>query len=246
MASKTINNLVCFDFETGGLDCTKDAVTQVCFMAIDSKDFSKIDTYVDYVYPYNKKDRSSTGRSKKLVSKTSRDKPELYGYDESKMLEICGTTMQDLYEKGEDVEKVVENICNLFNNANSTGTAAGRPFLLGQNAHNFDVGFLQKLFWYCGKDLSKYVVCSKDFYGNSQPFVLDTLYLAKLFYANDDKISKYALGFLCDKLEIELVNAHDALADVEATKEVAKIFFSNMRSGGSSSNIEKSRKHFKF
>lgn len=49
--------------------------------------------------------------------------------------------------------------------------------------------------------------------------VVDTLVLSKMYLKNDDK--KYSLGYLCEMVNIELVDAHRALADTYAT---AKLF----------------------
>lgn len=57
----------------------------------------------------------------------------------------------------------------------------------------------------------------------AHPLVLDTIQLAMWKYQRlGRKIESYKLGSLCELLEIPVVDAHDALADVRMTVRVAK------------------------
>ena len=120
--------------------------------------------------------------------------------------------------------------------------------MLGQNLI-FDIGYLQHMAVYCKVDLKKYLDGDIDFYGNFQPNYFDTLHLGKVFFAPDDKTTSHKLGLMSNKLDVELVNAHDAMADVEATSGIFTKFMNSMRSsggGGDNNSVEKARDHFEF
>jgi DNA polymerase III alpha subunit (gram-positive type) len=136
----------------------------------------------------------------------------------------------------------------MFQRANPTNARNYKPILLGQNLI-FDIGYLQHMAVYCKVDLKKYLDGDIDFYGNFQPNYFDTLHLGKVFFAPDDKTTSHKLGLMSNKLDVELVNAHDAMADVEATSGIFTKFMNSMRSsggGGDNNSVEKARDHFEF
>lgn len=247
---KSVNYIVCLDFETGGLKCTENPVTQIGMEILDPITFKVIEKYSSYIYPYPKKDGvGKKKRVKKVVSKRDRDDkdPELYIYTDI-ALKYTNLTLDILYKKGKNVYDVMDDMLEMFKKANPKNTNNYKPFLLGQNI-KFDVGFLQHMAEYCGVDLNKYLDGGLDFYGNFQPNVFDTLHLVKQYYAANDKVTSHKLGLMSDKLGVELVNAHSADADVQATSGIFKVLMSNMRgdvgdlSGGDS---DRERNHFQF
>ena len=46
---------IVYDFETGGLDCTRCAATQISLHAVRLDTFEVMEKYSAYIYPYNKK-----------------------------------------------------------------------------------------------------------------------------------------------------------------------------------------------
>lgn len=58
---------IVYDFETGGLDCTKCAATQISLHAVRLDTFEVMEKYQAYIYPYNKKE--NIGKPKKKVLK---------------------------------------------------------------------------------------------------------------------------------------------------------------------------------
>ena len=242
--SKQNNYIVCLDWETGGLDPQKSAVTQIGMEILDPVTLKSIKTYSSYIKPYPKKDVEK-GRVKKLVKRES--SKDTYEYSD-KALSYTNVTMDLLEESGQDINVVMGDMIDMFKDANPTGARNYKPVILGQNI-TFDIGFLQHIFWYCGEDIEKYINCQKDFFGNQQPIYFDTLYLAKQYYSSNNKFTSHKLGLLSDDLGIELVNAHNAMADVEATSEIYRIFMKNMKSsGGSETNDfeDRARDHYKF
>lgn len=83
--------------------------------------------------------------------------------------------------------------------------------LSGQNV-KFDDKFIRAWF-------EKYTDTYWGSYVTSGVFDLKTLApMYEIFY-NKKIFSSYSLGYLCKKLEVELTNAHDAKADIIATRE---------------------------
>tara|TARA_R110000765_G_scaffold386148_1_gene478056 strand:- start:261 stop:992 length:732 start_codon:yes stop_codon:yes gene_type:complete len=241
---KQNNYIVCLDWETGGLDPQKNAVTQIGMEVLDPVTLKSIASYSSYIKPYPKKDVTK-GKIKKLAKRESSE--DTYVYDQ-KALDYTNVTMELLEEKGQDIKVVMEEMLEIFKLANPTNARNYKPVILGQNI-TFDIGFLQHIFSYCGEKMDKYLNCNKDFFGNQQPIYFDTLYLAKQYYAENDKFTSHKLGLLSDDLGIELVNAHSAEADVQATSGIFRLFIKNMRSSGDSETddfAERARDHFKF
>ena len=241
--AKKLNYIICFDFETGGLDPKKHAVTQIAMEVLDPVNLSPIAKYESYVLPYSKPKKKTGSR---IVKKNERDNEELYEYTE-KALDFTNITMDLLDDVGKHIEDVCEGIVDIFKKANPQNNRSYKPILLGQNV-KFDIGFLQQISERCGIDLSKYLNGDIDFYGNFQPTYIDTLDLSKQRFAEDKTVTSHKLGLMCNKLDIELVNAHEASADVRATSEIFKIYMESIRNSSSISidNKEKTRNGFHF
>jgi DNA polymerase III epsilon subunit-like protein len=209
------NSIICLDFETGGLDAQKQAITQIAFISFEASTFKEINRYESYVSPYGN-----------------------YQY-EDKALEMTGVTYEKI-ESGKDIRTVVKEISELFSEANTSGHTK-KPILLGHNIP-FDISFLQQIFAFTKTDLSKYFDGKKDFYGNFSPNYLDTLYMSKAMWANDESMQKFKLENCCSKAGVDLVDAHSALNDVVATKELFMYLINNMRSEASISTSEDIKK----
>lgn len=244
------------DFETGGLKSQTSAVTQIAIHAIRLDTFEKLGSYVRYIYPYNKKEIKAIAPKKKVLkSKYDSTPTELMDY-EDKALEYSAITMDMLYNQGEEIEQVAQDVLKFIEDMSAPKTPRNmKPIVIGQNI-TFDEGFLIQMFEYCGllKELTKLIRGWTDFYGNWHPQVLDTIHLGQLALCNRPNINSYKLEIMCENLGIELDDAHDADADVAATTNVAAVLTQRMRSvggevegvGGIQMNkAEKSRKHFK-
>jgi len=248
---KKVLTAICLDFETGGLDAVKNAVTQVAMQAVRLDTMEVMDRYVEYVYPYGKKE---IGGNKRKVLKTRYElerehEGELMEYEQV-ALDYSGVTMEMLYEKGVRLPVVARSMMDFIVRNTLSKSRQGKPFLIGQNI-GFDIGFLVQVMAYADllKELEKGLLGTVDFYGNFQPHYVDTITLAKLAFGGDSSVTSYKLELLCERLGIELSDAHDAEADVTATLNVGRVFVSRLRSGAVG-NIaldkqEKSRVHFK-
>ncbi|KAA6302901.1 MAG: DNA polymerase III PolC-type [Candidatus Ordinivivax streblomastigis] len=240
------------DFETGGLDCRKNACTQIALQAVRLDTWELIDRYTKYIAPYYRQDAGSPVRK---VLKTRREmEQEKEGIPmeyEQVALTYSGITMDVLINRGIDMREVARDILTFASRNTLTKSAQCKPVLIGQNI-TFDIGFLQQLMNYAGltKEFEKVFAGNHDFYGNFQPHYIDTIDLAKCAFAGDSSVTSYKLELIAAHLGLELDDAHDADADVTATLDIVRVCSSRLRnqvSGGDSSiaKKEKTRAHFK-
>lgn len=247
---------IVYDFETGGLDCNKCAATQISLHAVRLDTFEVTEKYQAYIYPYNQK--ADLGKPKKKVLKNKYDieeNGELMEYNSTAMA-ITGITMDMLYQMGKPIEDVCNEICDFIERNTLPVVASNKPFMIGQNPL-FDNGFMQQIMLYTGiwSRFIKLVRGAKDFWGNFQPAQLDTIILSQLTFDNDKSITTWKLEAMAERLGIDLDDAHDADADVTATREIVRVLTSRMRermtNGGNAigslapEKKEKLRDHFK-
>ena len=248
--SKIYTGIV-LDFETGGLDATRCACTQIAMHSIRFDTLEVIERYERYIYPYN---RREIGQPKRKVLKTKHEQAQeaagvLMDYEDV-ALRYSGITMDQLYNSGAQMEEVAADVIRLVENAALSKGAQCKPILIGQNIA-FDVTFLHQLMNYGGKlkEFEKAFAGKKDFYGNFQPVCIDTITLARMIFAADPEMTSYKLELICERLGIELDDAHDAGADVTATADIFRLCSSRLRNsdgGGGDMNLkkEKTRNHF--
>ena len=244
------------DFETGGLDCKKCAATQISAHAIRLDTFEVIGVFNKYIYPYQRRD--DLGKPKRKVLRNKYDVEEEakqntleYG---KVALEYSAITMEMLYEKGEDIQVVCESLIEFFKQHTFTTSRKLKPIFVGQNIL-FDLGFLQQIMTYTDlwKEIAKIFRGSEDFMGNFQPYYVDTILFSQLAFCHKDGVNSWSLSNLCEMLGIELDDAHDADADVTATREVLRLLTVRSRNedveeeSGSTvvTKKVKTREHFK-
>lgn len=250
VAPKIYTALV-LDFETGGLDCSKAACTQIAVQAVRLDTWEVLERYASYIAPYNRQD---VGTAKRKVLRPRREMEQQAAgvpmdYDAA-ALEYSAVTMEMLRSRGLSLKEVAAEVIAIAQRAALSKGAQCKPILIGQNI-TFDIGFLQQMMAYAGlqKEFAQAVVGTTDFYGNFQPHYLDTIDLGRLALAHDPGVTSYKLELLCGHLGIDLDDAHDADADVTATLSVAAVCSARLRNGGSGSDLlpqkEKTRAHFK-
>lgn len=233
----TIVTAIVLDFETGGLECTKCAATQISLHAIRLDTFEVMETLNMYIKPYPYKE--NIGKPKRKVLKTKyeiedeeNDEGRLMEY-QPRAMSVSGITMDMLYGRGKDVYEVCTAIIEFAKrNRLSTGVS-NKPILVGQNVV-FDGGFMQQIMCYCNmyEEFCKVVDSYTDFFGNPQPRYIDTLSLAKLAFMHDKLVSNYKLETIAALLGIDMDDAHDADADVTATDGVLRVFTQRLRNAG--------------
>lgn len=247
---------IVFDTETGGLDCTKCGVIQVSFHAVRLDTFEVMEKLNVYIKRYSRP--ADLGKPKRKVLKSKYDSDEEteiemeYGAAAEKVHGITKEMQERLgVEPAEACQEMIDFIKR--NTLNSSRTA--KPFFIGQNPM-FDEGMIQQLFFLAGywEELTKVVRGNKDFWGNFHFAMLDTIIIAQLTFNNDPSIGAWKLEMSAERFGIEMDDAHDADADVTATREIVRVATARMReNSGNSSEIgglvaEKQRKlrdHFK-
>lgn len=249
----TIVTLIVFDFETGGLDPQKCAATQISMHAIRLDTFEMTDTLNLYISPYHRKQSLSKPAKKVVKSKYDVEEEPLMEYGE-KALEYSAITMKMLEEMGRPLEDVCDKIIDFVERNTQNVSSGNLPVLAGQNVL-FDIGFLQQIMIYTGRwsAFTKLVRGVKDFWGNFQPYYIDTIALGQLALNHDRSVNSYKLELMAERLGIELDDAHDADADVFATQEVIRVLTGKMRTNsdglvdGNLAEVKKTklRDHFK-
>ena len=237
---------IVLDFETGGLDSKDSAITQIAMQAVRMDSWELLESYQNYITPYNQQDHL-----KRKVLKTRQQLeiqiPMKY---EAKALEYSGVTMDMLHSRGVELSVVANEVIEFVKRNTLSKGAQCKPIIIGQNI-TFDIGFLQQMMNYTGlaKEFAKIFAGTTDFYGNFQPYYLDTLTLGRMAFAHRTDITSYKLELLAERFGIELDDAHDAQADVSATLNIAAVCASRLKQeAGTVTTIakgEKTRNHFK-
>lgn len=243
---------IVLDFETGGLDCTRCACTQIAMQAVRLDTFEVLGRYVNYIAPYDKQPLGGVPKRKVLktrreVEQESTAEPMDY---EPVALNYTGITMELLRSQGVALKQVAAEVIDFVRRHTLSKGARYKPVLIGQNIP-FDIGFLQQMMAYAGlqKEFAQAFAGTTDFYGNFQPHYLDSIALARLCLAAEPEVSSYKLELVAERLGIELDDAHDADADVTATRQIVVQCSRRLRQNGdtdvSQQRTPKTRDHFK-
>lgn len=243
---------IVLDFETGGLDCIRCACTQIAMQAVRLDTFEVLGRYMNYIAPYDKQPLG--GAPKRKVLKTRREveqenTAEPMDY-EPVALNYTGITMELLRSRGVALKQVAAEVIDFARRHTLSKGARYKPVLIGQNIP-FDIGFLQQMMAYAGlqKEFAQVFAGTTDFYGNFQPHYLDTIDLARLCLAAEPDITSYKLELVAERLGIELDDAHDADADVTATRQIVVQCGRRLRQNEgediAQQRIPKTRDHFK-
>lgn len=240
------------DFETGGLEPQKSAITQMAVHAHRLDTFERLGTYVAYILPYNRRDVKGVA-SKRKVLKSKFDRPEENPMEYSdRAMAVTGITMDLLEDEGKPIDDAAMEMLAFIEAHTCPKTPLNKkPVIIGQNIA-FDEGFLCQMFEYAGlmKELKKAVRGKEDFYGNWHPLMIDTLLLGQLAFCTTG-IPNYKLSTMAEALGVDLNDAHEADADVMATANICAVLSRRMRSEGGGtedvhmSKTEKTRPHFK-
>jgi DNA polymerase III alpha subunit (gram-positive type) len=139
----------------------------------------------------------------------------------------------DQIENGRDPKTVLDELIKYLE---SMKVGRNKPVLCGHNIDKFDIPFLDNFFSTFSKDLAKYV---------NEDFTIDTMWWSR---AKWEEQTNFKLGTCCEISGIELVNAHRAIHDTRANKELVKSFLRGLRSNssGSESKEKRYRETFQF
>jgi len=127
-------------------------------------------------------------------------------------LDANGITREQI-AAGRDPKEVAVEFCKYLDSVRSKG----KVVLVAQNGDKFDIPFLMNYLELFGIDLEKYV---------NFDFTIDTMWWSRVKFT---ELTNFKLGTLCEVNGIELVNAHRAISDTRATKELAKKYIRSLR-----------------
>lgn len=238
------HNYVVFDCETGGLDkknglhAINFPITQIAFVGIDGYSLTEINRYEAYIK--GKHDRNFVPTDNDVV-------PGYVGYGLNQVYTKgaflhTNTTVEKLENLGQEAKQVCLEIIDLFESIKSS-SKFHKIILVGHNVI-YDIPFLQYLFKLFNKDLDKYIEGYRDAYGNFQPVFFDTQYLSRA-RSTDEKL-KHNLTDVAFREGIELIDAHNAMPDTLATKNVFVSFLHSFRNSKLSNNQSESTQISKF
>ena len=134
-------------------------------------------------------------------------------------------------ENGRDQREVFEEFCDYLSKLSS---GRNKPILCGHNILSFDQPFLHNWFALNKSDLSKFVNldCS-----------IDTMWWARLKWIES---VNFKLGTCCENCGVELTDAHRAVTDTRANRDLIKDFIRSLRSDKKSEDKEYVRPRFQF
>lgn len=131
-------------------------------------------------------------------------------------LKANGITREQI-EKGRDSKEVIEEFIVYLK---SLSKQPKKIIAIGHNIDAFDLPILDDFFQVHRHDLSKYI---------NSDFSIDTMHIARLKWTESDN---YKLGTCCQNCNIDIPNAHRAINDTRANKELVKSFISSLRGEG--------------
>lgn len=252
-AEQGIYTALVLDFETGGLDCTRCACTQIALQAVRLDTFEVLGRYANYIAPYERQALGGAPRRKVLRTRReveAQSRAEMMDY-EAAALSYTDITPELLRTRGVELRQAAAEVLDFARRHTLGKGPRYRPVLIGQNIP-FDVGFLTQMMAYGGllKEFAQVFAGTTDFWGNFQPHYLDTIDLARLCLAADPAVTSYKLELVAERLGIELDDAHDADADVTATRQIAALCSARLRRSADApeeliGRAPKTRDHFK-
>jgi DNA polymerase-3 subunit epsilon len=193
----TQQRIVFFDLETSGLDHERHEIIQIAAIAATMPGFEPVEEFECKV-------RFDILRAEAAALEGNSYDREVWD--------------REAIDQG-DAAKRFDEFMRRHSTMERVSKRTGKPFatcrMAGHNASTFDIKFLRKLYagGWCQCDV----------------FVYDTLQLAGWWASTQaNPPANLQLGTLCNHLGIDLGdNAHDALADVRAAIEVARVLSMN-------------------
>lgn len=197
------------DFETGGTDLSKTAITEIAMSAIRGDTLELIERYDALIKPYGF------------------DKG--YEYDQA-AFDKTGLSIAKLEKEGKPFDQVWKEVdefldrVNIFNNKTMY-----KPILVAHNAL-FENQCFQHLYQGKEKELEKRLQGAYDFHGHYVLAYLDTMQISRMLFAANIRVKTCSLEQTCESLGIASADGHRAMNDVIPTEEVMKRAIKLLRS----------------
>lgn len=146
-------------------------------------------------------------------------------------LNVSNITIDMLDREGKDANVIIQELISFI----KKNSKKKKSILVAHNGDEFDIPIIDKFFTDHGEDLSKYVETKTSF---------DTMWLARAYKPT---MAKFNLGSCLEDLNIDIQQAHRALNDTRATKDMFVKLMSNLRGLTSSrETINKTRIKFQY
>lgn len=124
---------------------------------------------------------------------------------------------------GRDSQEVANEFVKYLS---SMKVGSSKPILSGHNIDKFDIPFLVDFLKYHKLDLFKYV---------NENFTIDTMWWSRLKW---NELLNFKLGTCCETAGVELINAHRAITDTRANRQLVKMFVSNLKNDSVKTSVE--------
>lgn len=192
------------DFETGGFSSRENAITEFAAIVLDGDTLEELGRYEAIVAPY--------------------DDNLLY---DPKALEATKISMS-MIQSGVPFKTFMKELKAFIKRTTIHSGAKYKPIITGHNIP-FDINFFQQIFEKDKSKIQDYFACNEDHFGNQYPKYIDSLTLAYLTWGNDPTMISHKLTDCVHKIGEEIVNAHRAMNDVEATATLVINYVKRMR-----------------
>lgn len=216
IAEHKANPWIITDFETGGVELHKDAITEIAMQAIRGDTLEEIGRYESLIKPYDA------------------------NYDE-KAFEKTGLSLAKLEKEGKPFATVVKEVTEFLKSANvHNNTTQYKPVLVAHNAP-FEVQCFQHLFQGAEKELEKLLQGSWDFHKHFIPAYLDTMQIGRMLLAANIRVKSFSLETICEQVGVPVADGHRAMNDVLPTGEFLKHAIKALRAAeaGSAVGVDK-------
>jgi len=196
-------NYLVIDFETGGFDYNTCAITQVALIILEGKSLIQLNEYNSYITPYDKE------------------------YEQG-ALTATNISLDKLKKEGKDAKIVAKELEAILSRYASRSNK-DKLIWVGHNPL-FDIGFFNVFMKQFSKQSIDKYFTGKPFDNFFIPDNIDTILLARIAFERETMSSaSYKLQSVCERLGVELTDAHDAMNDTVATKNVFNIFANKLK-----------------
>lgn len=210
-------NYIVLDTETGGFVPSKNPLTQIAFIAVDSITFEEKFRFNKYIKPYD---------DNLYISQSASD--------------LTGITQEKCEKEGSPLEEVLEEMNTLFKNLK---VSYYLPILAGHNL-SFDLMFLEDVYnRVYGVNSGKNSM--NKLYDYCMHTCMDTMFLSRQKFCNNE-VANFKLETIGEYIGVMNTSAHNAFSDVEQTLGLLKYFILSMRNGKDFNNKIDDKPKFNF
>jgi len=146
---------------------------------------------------------------------------------------VTGIIPELLEKEGREIKDIVDELTEAFSMLKMGKYK--KIQMVGHNFKSFDSPFLEYAFEFCEKNL----------YSVVDSFMWDTMCISRLKWGLDDTMKNHKLSTCCQKSGFNLVDAHRAMPDTEATMRLFKYFANCFRESTVIVKEEKKEERFR-